>query len=220
MRKPPGISAFTNLFCEECEWQSVLESLSAGAYVGFLFPCYFDPIFRKTASAALPWLAWRFKKPVPDPVSSRSGMAHTGASGWETWAMQDKEAQQRVWAATELRRDQAEEQRNAAEDQWAFSEEVRDSSEGHREDREHSRETAETTRRAAEEIRAGAEMVRQSAEQARILTDEIRQIHEQARQAAEEIRRDAEEWRATLAEEREIAAEMNETLRAWREAHN
>jgi hypothetical protein len=31
MCKPLGISAFTNLFCEECEWQSVSESLSAGA---------------------------------------------------------------------------------------------------------------------------------------------------------------------------------------------
>jgi hypothetical protein len=45
MCKPLGISAFTNLFCEECEWQSVSESLSAGAYVGFLFPCYSTPIF-------------------------------------------------------------------------------------------------------------------------------------------------------------------------------
>jgi hypothetical protein len=43
MRKPLGIVAFTNLFCEESEWQSVSESLSAGAYVGFLFPCYFNP---------------------------------------------------------------------------------------------------------------------------------------------------------------------------------
>src|SRR4051794_27930511 len=43
MRKPLGIFAFTNLFFEECEWQSVSESLSAGAYVGFLFPCYSTP---------------------------------------------------------------------------------------------------------------------------------------------------------------------------------
>ena len=27
------------------EWQSVSESLSAGVYVGFLFPCYSTPIF-------------------------------------------------------------------------------------------------------------------------------------------------------------------------------
>jgi hypothetical protein len=43
MRKPLGVFAFTNLFCEEGEWQSVSESQSAGAYVGFLFPCYSTP---------------------------------------------------------------------------------------------------------------------------------------------------------------------------------
>jgi hypothetical protein len=47
MRKPLGIIAFTNLFCEESEWQSVSESLSAGAYVGFLFPCYSTPCQRR-----------------------------------------------------------------------------------------------------------------------------------------------------------------------------
>jgi hypothetical protein len=44
MRKPLGVFAFTNLFCEESEWQSVSESQSAGAYVGFLFPCYSTPV--------------------------------------------------------------------------------------------------------------------------------------------------------------------------------
>src|SRR4051812_27721845 len=43
MRKPLGIFAFTNLFYEESEWQLVSESLSAEAYVGFLFPCYSTP---------------------------------------------------------------------------------------------------------------------------------------------------------------------------------
>src|SRR4051812_28956464 len=46
MRKPLGIFAFTNLFYEESEWQLVSESLSAEAYVGFLFPCYSTPVVK------------------------------------------------------------------------------------------------------------------------------------------------------------------------------
>jgi hypothetical protein len=50
MRKPLGVFAFINLFCEESEWQSVSESQSAGAYVGFLFPCYSTPkLWAKTS---------------------------------------------------------------------------------------------------------------------------------------------------------------------------
>jgi hypothetical protein len=44
MRAPLGIFAFTNLFREESGWQSASESMSAGAYVGFLFPCYSSPM--------------------------------------------------------------------------------------------------------------------------------------------------------------------------------
>jgi hypothetical protein len=43
MHKSLGIFAFTNLVHEESEWQSVSESLSTGAYVGFLFACYSTP---------------------------------------------------------------------------------------------------------------------------------------------------------------------------------
>jgi hypothetical protein len=43
MHKPLGIFAFTNLVREESEWQSVSESPSTGAYVGFLFACYSTP---------------------------------------------------------------------------------------------------------------------------------------------------------------------------------
>lgn len=81
--------------------------------------------------------------------------------------MQDKEAQQRAWAAAELRRDQAEERRNAAEDQRVFSEEVRDSSEGRHEDQEHSQGRAETARRTLSSLPKDRARMRDHMEQAR-----------------------------------------------------
>src|SRR3954447_8079238 len=48
MHKSLGIFAFTNLVHEESEWQSVSESPSTGAYVGFLFACYSTPYISKS----------------------------------------------------------------------------------------------------------------------------------------------------------------------------
>jgi hypothetical protein len=53
MHKPLGIFAFTNLAREESEWQSVSESPSTGAYVGFLFACYSTPYVIHAASVAV-----------------------------------------------------------------------------------------------------------------------------------------------------------------------
>src|SRR4051812_48631060 len=75
MRKPLGIFAFTNLFYEESEWQLVSESLSAEAYVGFLFPCYSTPIYlwpRETA-------AFFFGDPRTYRTDSMSGRGQEGA---------------------------------------------------------------------------------------------------------------------------------------------
>jgi hypothetical protein len=52
MHKPLGIFAFTNLVREESEWQSVSESPSTGAYVGFLFACYSNPVKAAQSVAA------------------------------------------------------------------------------------------------------------------------------------------------------------------------
>ena len=52
MHKPLGIFAFTNLVREESEWQSVSESPSTSAYVGFLFACYSTPIKAKLYAKA------------------------------------------------------------------------------------------------------------------------------------------------------------------------
>jgi hypothetical protein len=59
MHKPLGIFAFTNLVREESEWQSVSESPSTGAYVGFLFACYSTPLMGDVSldSALTPALA-------------------------------------------------------------------------------------------------------------------------------------------------------------------
>ena len=70
MHTPLGIFAFTNLVREESEWQSVSESPSTGAYVGFLFACYSTPKMSAADRVVLPkgslWDKHAYPNSVPD----------------------------------------------------------------------------------------------------------------------------------------------------------